>query len=102
MRFDYSKLKGKIIEVFGSQEAYAEKMNLSNTAISNKLNNKVPFSQPDIYKTLDLLNVKSSDLNFAQCLKDYFFTPKVENIQQNNDELVKELDNFSKELENEK
>ena len=102
MKFDYSKLKGKIIEVFGSQEAYAEKMNLSNTAISNKLNNKVPFSQLDIYKTLDLLNIMPSDLNFTQCLKDYFFTPKVENIQQNNNELVKELEDFSKELETEK
>lgn len=102
MKFDYSKLKGKIIEVFGNQKAYADKMNLSNTAISNKLNNKVPFSQPDIYKTLELFGVKESNPNFMQCLKDYFFTLKVENIQQNDDELIKELDNFSKKLENEK
>lgn len=84
MKFDYSKLKGKIIEVFGSQEVYAEKMNLSNTAISNKLNNKVPFSQVDIFKTLSLFNIKQENEDFSICLKNYFFTPKVENVQHDN------------------
>lgn len=37
--FDYSKLKGKIKEVFGTQSAFAKAMGLSGVSLSSKLNN---------------------------------------------------------------
>ena len=32
--FDYNKLRGKIKEVFGTQERFAAAINLSNTSVS--------------------------------------------------------------------
>lgn len=81
VKFDYSKLKGKIIELYGTQGNFSEKLKLSDTAVSNKLNNKVPFTQPEIYKILKLLGFDPKEDNFSITLKQYFFTPKVENIQ---------------------
>lgn len=83
IKFDYSKLKGKIIELYGTQGNFSEKLKLSDTAVSNKLNNKVPFTQPEIYEILTLLGFDPKDDDFSINLKQYFFTPKVENVQLN-------------------
>ena len=46
MAFDYSKLKGKIVEVFGTQSNFAKAVGMSERTLSCKLNNKIPFTQP--------------------------------------------------------
>ena len=38
MAFDYSKLKGKIVEKFQTQQAFAKAMELSERSLSLKLN----------------------------------------------------------------
>lgn len=71
MAFDYSKLKGKIREVFGTQENFATAMLLSQVSLSAKLNNKVPFTQSEINKACELLGIQ------LEFIPVYFFTEKV-------------------------
>lgn len=70
---DYSKLRGRIKEILGSEAKYAELLGLSGPSISAKLNNQVQFNQDEIDITLELLNIKGEEI------LDYFFTNKVEN-----------------------
>ena len=46
--YDYSKLRGRIIEKLGTIKNYAKAINLSETSISNKLSNRIAFSQDEI------------------------------------------------------
>ena len=69
--FDYSKLKGKIKEVFGTQSAFAKAMGLSGVSLSSKLNNLTGFTQSEINKACELL-----DISF-EFIHVYFFTEKV-------------------------
>lgn len=69
--FDYNKLRGRIREVFGTQEEFGKAIGLSNTSISAKLNNKVEWSQHEINKAVDALGLSDNEI-FA-----YFFTEKV-------------------------
>lgn len=70
--FDYSKLKGKIKEVFDIQSNYAKALGLSETSVTNKLNNITNFTQTEIYETSKLLSISKEEIGL------YFFTEKVE------------------------
>lgn len=72
MKFDYSKLKGKIKEIFDVQSNYAKALNLSETSVTNKLNNITYFTQSEISKSIDLLNIPFDEIY------SYFFTKEVE------------------------
>lgn len=78
--YDYSKLKGRITEKLGSLKRYAELLNISDTSISNKLNNKVPFTQDEILRSADE-DVLDIDLDN---IKLYFFNKKVGENQTSN------------------
>lgn len=69
--FDYSKLKGKIVEVLGNQKEYAKVLGLSDTSVTNKLNNDVYFSQREIIVSVEVLGIPLEEIN------TYFFTRKV-------------------------
>jgi len=45
---DFSKLQGLIREVLGSQTVLAKKINLSTSALSKKMNNKIEFTSTEI------------------------------------------------------
>jgi len=72
VRFDYSKLRGKIREVFGTQNDFAKAMGFSNASLSAKLNGKVEFGQNEIGRALSVLQINGSNE-----LYEYFFTCKV-------------------------
>lgn len=72
MAYDYSKLLGKITEVYRTQERFAAAIGMSVRTLSLKLNNKVPFKQPEISLALNLLGISKSEVS------SYFFTPKVQ------------------------
>ena len=72
MAFDYSKLKGKIREVFGTQENFANVIGCSATSINYKLNNKSKFTQDEISKSVSALKISPEEISI------YFFTEKVE------------------------
>ncbi len=68
MIFNYSKLKGRIIEVFQTRSKFASVMGLSERSLSLKLNNKIDFKQNEIIKAINILNLSIKDIN------EYFFT----------------------------
>lgn len=70
MEYDYSKLRGRIIEKCGTQLAFAEKLGISRTILSQKMNNKTSWSQDDIVKTLEILDVPLTQAG------DYFLVKK--------------------------
>lgn len=72
MAYDYSKLLGRVIEVFGSQAKFAEAMQLSERSVSLKLTGKVGFKQTEIAKACPLLSLADTDI------PEYFFTLKVQ------------------------
>lgn len=72
MEFDYRKLKGRIIEKYGSQSLFADKMGLSERTISLKMNGKRAWSQPEISKALSILSLDEDDIG------EYFFREKVQ------------------------
>ena len=74
MRYNYSKLQGRIVEIYGSQKAFAEELGLSERSLSLKLNNKVPWTQPEISKVQNILQIDDSEL------KAYFFDLNVQRV----------------------
>lgn len=71
MSYDYSKLKGKIKEVYGTQAAFAEAMNMAQTSLSFKLNNTSEWSQEEMETAMDLLRIPRTSV------RTYFFTHQV-------------------------
>ena len=65
---DFSKLRGRIREVFGTERDFAVKLGLSGTSLSKKLNGRVDFSRNEIAQTLSILNIPPDQIS------DYFFT----------------------------
>ncbi len=72
MTFNYSKLNGKIVEIFGSRGAFAKAMGWSMRTTSLKLNNKVSWTQKDISKACVLLNLTANQID------RYFFDELVQ------------------------
>lgn len=73
--FDFSKLRGRIKEIYGTQTSFAVAMLMNEATLSNKLNNNVEFSPKEIYRASILLCIDLTDL------KPYFFTLKVQKTE---------------------
>lgn len=54
----YPKLRGKIIEVYGSQKAFAEALGTTSATLANKLNGKTEFKRDEIIMSRQLLNIE--------------------------------------------
>ena len=76
MAFDYSKLRGRIVEIFGSQNEFAKAMVWSERTLSLKLTGKRPWKQQDICRAISLLKLTEEDI------PAYFFKVNVQNIEQ--------------------
>ena len=76
MAFNYSKLSGKIVEVFGTRYNFAKAMNWSERTLSLKMSSIRTWKQPDICKAIKLLNLTEDDI------PTYFFTLEVQNFEQ--------------------
>lgn len=73
--FNYSKLKGKIVEVCGSQCEFAARMGVSERTISNKMQQKKWWKQNEMVKAMNILGVDESEL------WDYFFCKQSSTIE---------------------
>ena len=71
MAFNYNKLRGKIREVYGTQEDFAKAIGIGTVSLSYKLNNKSEWSQQEINKAVEILEIKDDEV------VSYFFTEKV-------------------------
>ena len=65
--YSYSKLRGRITEKFGTQASLAEALGVSVVSVSKKLNGVTGFSQEDIEKWSQLLDISKHEY------PDYFF-----------------------------
>lgn len=74
--FDYSKLRGRIIEKFDTQGKFAAVNQLSDRSMSLKLNNGIGISQDEILRWCDLLDIDTSEIPV------YFFNQKVSKVKQ--------------------
>lgn len=74
--FDFSKLRGRIKEIYGTQTAFAVAMLMNEATLSNKLNNNVEFTLKEIYRACLLLCI-----DLEKELKAYFFTAKVQKTE---------------------
>lgn len=70
MEYDYSKLRGRIIEKFGTIGNFQKHLNISNVVVSKKMNNKVRLSHDDITQWAELLEIPMDQIGV------YFFTRK--------------------------
>ena len=55
MKFNNSKLRGKIRENFGSEYAFGEALGMALSTLSGKLNNKSEFTRSEILSIVKLL-----------------------------------------------
>lgn len=72
VKFDYAKLIGRIKEYGFTQEQLAAETRMSKSTLNLKLNNKAFFSQKEIRKICDLLEIETAEIGL------YFFTLKVQ------------------------
>ena len=68
MSYTYNKLRGRIIEMYGTQGKFAEKLGISKNSVSKKMNCQSEFSQADIIQWSILLDVQKNEYG------EYFFT----------------------------
>lgn len=67
-KFNYSKLRGRMVEVFGTIEKTCEAAGLRRDMVSLALNGKRLFTQPEIYALADVLQIPNTEIGL------YFFT----------------------------
>lgn len=63
----YRKLRGRIIEMFGTYSKFADELKVSASSVSLKLNGQTEFSREDMIRWGELLKIEVSDFG------DYFF-----------------------------
>lgn len=78
MRFDYAKLKGRIKEKYGNQGDFAKAIGLTPTTFSFKINGKAKWTQDEIVKAVELLEISRDEIT------EYFFNYKVQVLEPNN------------------
>jgi len=69
--FDYSRLKGRIVEKCGSQKAFAALLGISEPTLTAKLNCSSYFTQGEMLRAIDILDIDQG------AATDYFFTVRV-------------------------
>lgn len=68
LNYKYDRLRGRIVEKYGSQEEFAKVIGISSTSMSKKMKGKTGFSQKDIVKWSELLGISKPEYS------EYFFT----------------------------
>lgn len=69
--FDYSKLRGRIVEKFGSLSAFAESIGSTVQRVSAKLHDRIGITRSDIIIWCKALEIDLSEIGV------YFFALKV-------------------------
>lgn len=62
MAYDNRKLRGRIKEKCGTQDIFAEKIGIGRVTLSQRLDNQSEFSQDEIYKSCDVLEIDKEDI----------------------------------------
>ena len=67
-KFNYSKLRGKITEVCGTQKEFARLLGITDGTLTSKLMGYNFFTQTEIYKSVRILHIEQENPTV------YFFT----------------------------
>lgn len=67
----YQKLRGRIVEKYGTQGNFAKAVGLTEQSITAKMNGRTSFSQDDIKTWSSLLGIKLNEVG------TYFFANEV-------------------------
>ena len=62
MSFNYSKLKGRIAELYGNQQKFARVIGMGIPTLSNKLNNKTGITQEEVIRMSKALKIALPDI----------------------------------------
>jgi plasmid maintenance system antidote protein VapI len=71
IKFDNRKLKGRIIEKFGTSKAFAKALGAQESNVSLKVNGKRELKRDDIFNFSRMLEIPDSEIS------EYFFTQEV-------------------------
>lgn len=71
MQFNYNKLRGRIKELFDTQDSFADSLGIGRVSLSQRLNGKIEFSQSEIMDSCRILKLNPEDIPI------YFFTKEV-------------------------
>ena len=75
MFFVYLFLVLRIVEKFSTRENFAKSLGVTTKSISEKLNNKTIWKQPEMFKAMELLSISGEDI------ESYFFKKKAQEIE---------------------
>lgn len=75
IEFNFNKLRGRIKEIYGTQTAFSNAMEMNEATLSNKLNNNVEFTSKEIIKACILLKLELNKID------EYFFTSIVQKTE---------------------
>lgn len=67
----FAKLRGRMVEIYGSQAKFANAIGLSDVTVINKLNGNVRFSLDDIADWANALQITKEQVG------EYFFADKL-------------------------
>lgn len=70
IEFDYSVLRGKIVEKFGTSAEFSRAIGISPASMSMKLTNKSSWTREEILAACKLLGIEVADM------PRYFFSQK--------------------------
>ena len=73
MSFTYNKLRGRIVEICGTQAEFSRRVGQSEQIISAKLAGNSAFTQDNIISWCNVLNIDQNDIG------NYFFAQKPSN-----------------------
>lgn len=76
MEYDYSVLRGRIKEKFGSESALTSAIGMNRSTFSQKINNQSEFTQQDMIQIMSALKEDTWQIGL------FFFTPKVTKTKQ--------------------
>lgn len=77
MAFNYSKLRGKIREVYNTQANFAKAIGISRSSLNQRLNNILDFSQTEMERSADALGFAKDEI------PAYFFAVEVQKSEHN-------------------
>lgn len=69
-KFDRTKIKGKIAEIYGTQEAFSQRLGTAGSTISLILVGKNNPNSDTIFAWAQALNLRPEEIG------EYFFTPE--------------------------
>lgn len=61
LAYTYNKLRGRIVEKYGSLQKFSKELGISMTSVSKKMNCHTGFSQDDIEEWANLLDIDFND-----------------------------------------